>query len=52
MADIDADGKDAEIIDLYRKGNTVSSIRREVFGQKGGKYIKLIRGVLGRYGIA
>jgi hypothetical protein len=52
MADIDATGKDAEIIDLYRRGNTVSSIRREVFGQKGGKYIKLIRGVLGRYGIA
>jgi hypothetical protein len=52
MEEVEATGRDREIIDLYREGNTVSAIRKQVFGQKGGKYIKLIRGVLYRYGIA
>lgn len=52
MNDVDATGRDAEIIQMYRNGETVSAIRKKVYGQSGGKYIELIRGVLYRYGVA
>ena len=52
MADFDGPDRDREIISMYRAGNTISAIRKKIFGGKGGKQLQIIRGVLERYGIA
>jgi energy-coupling factor transporter ATP-binding protein EcfA2 len=52
MTDIDADGRNAEIIEQYRQGNSISAIMKKVFGHRGGAQADQIKNILRRYGIA